>query len=128
MAATQDLPAALECLDPDVDWIPLRASTEGTYRGHAGYTRFVEESLEAFESFEPRFELRELSDGRVLAWGAIHVRGRGSGWERDVPSGGIFDVHDGKITRWKDFGSTEKALAVIRDEPERGSLGSPADA
>jgi ketosteroid isomerase-like protein len=127
LGATEDVSAALACLDPDVEWIPLRAATEGTYRGHAGYERFVEDSLASFESFEPRFELRELPDGRVLAWGKIHVRGRGSGWEMDVPSGGIFDVRGGKITRWQDFGSTEKAVAAMRVEIVRGSLDAFAD-
>jgi ketosteroid isomerase-like protein len=127
LSATEDIPAALECLDPEVEWIPLRAATEGTYRGHAGYERFVEDSLASFESFDPRFELRELPDGRVLAWGTIHVRGRGSGWEMDVPSGGIFVVRGGKITRWQDFGSTEKAVAAIRVEIVRGSLDAFAD-
>jgi hypothetical protein len=40
----------------------------------------------------------------------IHVRARGSGIETDIPTGGIFDFRDGKIVRWEDFGSKEKAL------------------
>jgi hypothetical protein len=77
-----DLPAALACLDADVEFIPLRAATEGTYNGQ-------------------------------LAWGTILVRGRGSGVEMEIPSGGIFDLRAGKITRWQDFGSKENALEAV---------------
>jgi ketosteroid isomerase-like protein len=104
-----DLPAALACIDPDVEFIPLRAGTEGVYRGHEGVERFWADNRETFETFEPNYQLRDVG-GRVLAWGTIHVRGRGSGVEMDIPTGGIFDLQDGKIVRWHDFGSREKAL------------------
>jgi ketosteroid isomerase-like protein len=112
--AVGDLPASLACLDPDVQWIPLRAATEGAYHGHEGYERFYDDTFESFESFEPQFELRELPEGRVLAWGTILVRGMGSGVEIQVPTGGIFEVRGGKVTRWEDFGSKEKALDAAR--------------
>jgi ketosteroid isomerase-like protein len=107
-----DLPAALACLDPALEWIPLRAATEGAYHGHEGYERFVADTNENFETFEPQFELRDLGD-QVLAWGAISVRGAGSGVELDVPVGGIFDFRGGRIARWQDFGSKEKALEAV---------------
>ena len=116
MDSPEDLSAALALVDSEVEWIPLRAATEGAYRGHAGLRRFVEDTLENFEEFEPHFEYREVSGGRVLAWGTIYARGRGSGVEIRVPFGGLFEVRDGKVTRWEDFGSRERALdvAVVR--------------
>jgi ketosteroid isomerase-like protein len=107
-----DLPAALACLDPDVEFIPLRAATEGAYRGHQGVEGFYADTLENFESFEPHYELRDLGE-RVLAWGTIHVRSKGGGVEMDIPTGGIFDLHGGKIIRWQDFGSKDKALQAV---------------
>jgi ketosteroid isomerase-like protein len=107
-----DLPAAFACLDPDVEFIPLRAATEGIYNGHEGVETFISDTSENFESFQPHYELAELGE-RVLAWGTILVRGRGSGVEMEIPSGGIFDLHAGKITRWQDFGSKEKALEAV---------------
>ena len=104
-----DALAALACLDPDLEWIPLRAATEGAYRGHDGYERFVAATNETFETFEPDFELSDLGE-QVLAWGTIRVRGRGSSIETDIPVGGIFDFRAGRILRWRDFGSKEKAL------------------
>jgi ketosteroid isomerase-like protein len=112
-AGRQDIEAALDCLDSEVEWIPLRAATEGSYRGHEGFTRFVADTNESFEVFEPQFELRDLGD-QVLAWGKIRVRSTGRGVELDVPAGGLFDLRDGKITRWHDFGSPQKALEAAR--------------
>jgi ketosteroid isomerase-like protein len=107
-----DLPAALECLDPAVEFIPLRAATEGIYRGHAGVEQFVTDTAENFESFQPHYQLVDLGD-QVLAYGTIHLRGKGGGVEMDIPSGGIFDVCDGKVVRWQDFGSKERALEAV---------------
>jgi ketosteroid isomerase-like protein len=103
------LDAALNCLDPDLEWTPLRAATEGTYRGHQGFEQWLADTEESFESFETRSELRDLG-GQVLAWGTLHVRGRGSGIDTEVPFGGIYDFRQGKILRWRDFGSKEQAL------------------
>jgi uncharacterized protein len=110
--ARDDAAAALECLHPDLEFIPMRARTEGAYRGHDGYERFRADTFDHYESFEPRFELEELAGDRVLAWGTVRVRGRGSGLEMDVPSAGVFEFRDGRILRWEDFGTREKALEM----------------
>jgi len=109
-----DSDAALPYLDPELVWIPLRAKTEGAYLGHEGFERFVTDTFDNFEVFDPQFELRDLGDGRVVAWGYLHVIAKGSGVEMDVPVGGLFDLRDGKVTRWEDFGSKEKALDAAR--------------
>jgi ketosteroid isomerase-like protein len=41
------------------------------------------------------------------------VRGRGSGAEAEVPTGGVFEIRDGRVVRWQDFGSREAALAAL---------------
>ena len=89
-----------------------QAATEGAYHGHEGFKKFVADTNETFETFEPRFEFQDLGE-QVLAWGTIKVRGSGSGVEMDVPVGGIFEFRAGRITRWQDFGSREKALAAV---------------
>ena len=107
-----DYPAVLACIDAEVEWVPLRAATEGSYRGHDGFESWWADTNDTFETFEPHFELRDLGD-RVLAWGTIRMKGKGSGVEMEVPVGGIFDFREGRITRWEDFGSKEKALAAV---------------
>jgi ketosteroid isomerase-like protein len=97
---------------PDVEFLPHRAATEGGYRGVAGIERFVADTEEVFDKFDFRYELLDLGE-RVLAWGEIHVRTKGSGIEMDVPMGGVFEFRDGKIVRWEDFGSKDRALEAL---------------
>ena len=107
----EDWPAFLACFHPEVDFIPLRAATEGVFHGHAGIERFVADNQASFDVFEPDYQLRAVGD-RVLVWGTVHIRGRGGGVEMDVPSAAAVDFRDGRITRWEDFGSKKKAFAV----------------
>jgi limonene-1,2-epoxide hydrolase len=96
----------------DVEFLPQRAGTEGAYHGIAGIERFRADTEQVFEKFEVHYELLDL-DERVLAWGKVDVRARGSGIEVDVPMGGVFEFRDGKIVRWEDFGSKEKAMEAL---------------
>jgi ketosteroid isomerase-like protein len=99
---------------PDVEYLPLRSATEGAYHGLSGIEAFVTDTLAVFEKFELiNFEYVGLGD-RVLAWGSIHLRAKGSGLETDIESAGLFDFRDGKIVRWEDFGSKERALEAAR--------------
>lgn len=97
---------------PDVEFLPLRAATEGAYRGIAGIETFIADTLEVFDKFEMRYEYADLGE-RVLAWGVIHVRAIGSGIETDIETGGVFEFRDGKVARWEDFGSKREALAAL---------------
>jgi ketosteroid isomerase-like protein len=97
---------------PDVEFLPQRSGTEGAYRGVAGIERFRADTEQVFEKFEVHYELLDLGE-RILAWGRVDVRARESGIEVDVPMGGVFEFRDGKIVRWEDFGSKEKALEAV---------------
>jgi ketosteroid isomerase-like protein len=116
-AVRDDLAATLECLHPELELIPLRASTEGTFHGHEGWRRFREDTWALYERFEPEWELHDLGDGRVIGWGVIHVRGKGSGVEMEVSSAGIFEFRDGRILRWEDFVTKERALEMAGVQP-----------
>ena len=94
---------------PDVEFLPLRAATEGGYHGLSGIESFVSDTFDFFDKFEVNYEFTDLGE-RVLAWGTIHVRARGSGLETDIQTGGLVEFRDGKIVRWEDFGSKDKAL------------------
>src|ERR1700736_1408003 len=97
---------------PDVEFLPQRSGTEGAYRGIAGGQQFRADTEQVFEKFEVHYELLDLGE-RILAWGKVDVRARESGIEEDVPMGGVFEFRDGKIVRWEDFGSKEKALKAV---------------
>ncbi len=103
---------------PDVEVLPLRSATEGGYQGQAGIEAFIRDTLAVFEKFELSYEYADLGD-RVLAWGSIHLRARGSGLETDIETGGRFDFRDGKIVRWEDFGSKKRALEAAGLEEEK---------
>ena len=96
----------------DVEYLPRRAATEGAYRGLAGLESFIADTLEVFEKFELHTEFADLGE-RVLSWGHIHVRARGSGIETDIEIGGVYEFRDGKVVRWEDFGSKDKALEAV---------------
>jgi limonene-1,2-epoxide hydrolase len=97
---------------PDVEFLPQRAGTEGAYRGIAGIEEFRADTEQIFEKFEVHYELLDL-DERIVAWGKVDVRARGSGIEVDVPMGGVFEFREGKIARWEDFGSKDEALKAV---------------
>jgi limonene-1,2-epoxide hydrolase len=94
---------------PEVEFLPLRSATEGAYHGLSGIEAFVADTSEVFDKFEMNFEFTDLGE-RVLAYGTIHVRARGSGLETEIQTGGLFEFRDGRIVRWEDFGSKSKAL------------------
>jgi ketosteroid isomerase-like protein len=111
-AAADDLAACLACLHPELEWIPMRVGTEGAFRGHEGFERFRDDTWEHYDSFEARYELLDLDERGVLGWGAVYVRGKGSGLQMEVPSAGVFEFRDGLIARWRDFGTRERALQL----------------
>src|ERR1044071_7440295 len=97
---------------PDIEFLPARSATEGAFLGYAGLEKFLADTAEVFDKFEfSAMELEDVGD-QVLAWGTIHVRGAGGGVETDIATAGLFDFRDGKIVRWKDYGSKDAALAA----------------
>jgi ketosteroid isomerase-like protein len=98
--------------------IPQRASTEGAYHGHEGFRAFFADNAETFELFRLDYpDIRDLGD-RVLAIGTVHIRGRGSGIETDIPSAGVATFRGGKLASWEDFGDRRFALEAAGLAPE----------
>jgi ketosteroid isomerase-like protein len=106
-----DVDAWLATIHPDVTFVPIRASVEGAYRGHAGIRRFFADNRETFESFQLDYtDIRDLGDGRLLVIGTLHLRARGSGIETNVPTAAIATEREGLLLHWKDYSDPEKAL------------------
>ncbi len=96
--AVIDFDRALALLADDVEYtnIPLL-----TVRGHAG----VREVLEPF--FSPIHEnefliLRKASTGPVVFLERLDRHRLDHGW-RELPVNSVFEVHDGRITVWRDY-------------------------
>jgi limonene-1,2-epoxide hydrolase len=96
--AAMDFDAALSYLAHDAEYtnIPM-----GTVRGHAG----VREVLGPF--FAPIHEnefvfLRKAAHGPVVFLERLDRHRLDHGW-RELPVNSVFEVHDGKITVWRDY-------------------------
>jgi limonene-1,2-epoxide hydrolase len=96
--AVMDFDAALGLLSEDVEYtnIPL-----GTVRGHAG----VREVLEPF--FAPIHEnefliSRRAASGPVVFLERLDRHRLDHGW-RELPVNSVFEVHQGKVTVWRDY-------------------------
>ncbi len=100
-----DADSLAELVHEDAVFEPLRAATEGAYIGPEGMRRFIADTVETFDVFEPTLdEVRDLGGGRVLAIGKIRMRGRGSGFENDVMTAAVAEFRDGLLARYKDYG------------------------
>ena len=93
-----DFDTALALLADDVEYtnIPM-----GTVRGHAG----VREVLEPF--FAPIHEnqfvvLRSAAAGPVVFLERLDRHRLDHGW-RELAVNSVFEVHDGKVTVWRDY-------------------------
>jgi ketosteroid isomerase-like protein len=109
----RDIPAFLDLLDPDVEWVPVLGVLEGrVYRGHEDVQRWVEDLAPDWEFFEVYAEeLRDLGD-RVLIFGHWHARGRASGGESEQPGAWLYEIKGGKVVRMQTFTDRAEALAA----------------
>ena len=96
--AAMDFDTALTFLSDDVEYtnIPI-----GTVHGHPG----VREVLEPF--FAPIHEnefliLRRAASGPVVFLERLDRHRLDHGW-RQLPVNSVFEVHDGKVTVWRDY-------------------------
>ncbi len=96
--AAMDFDAALAHVSADCEYtnVPM-----GTVHGHEG----VRSVLEPF--FAPIHEnefliLRRAADGPVVFFERLDRHRLDHGW-RELPVNSVFEVHDGKITVWRDY-------------------------
>ncbi len=106
-AVLMEFDEALAVLAEDVEYtnIPIL-----TVRGHAG----VREVVEPF--FEPILEnefliLRKAAAGPVVFLERLDRHRLEDGW-RELPVNSVFEVHDGKITVWRDYFDLATAATI----------------
>jgi ketosteroid isomerase-like protein len=107
-----DIPAFLELLHPEVEWIPIMATLEGrVYRGREGVLRWLEELTRDWEYFLPSYEeYHDLGD-RVLIFGRWRARGRASGVELESqPATWLYEIRDGRVAWMRTFTDRAEAL------------------
>jgi uncharacterized protein len=105
-----DLEAALLDYDPEIAFIPRRAAVQGVYRGYEGMRRYFSDNAASFDFYlVSHDEFRDLGD-RIVAFGTVHVRGKGSGVEVTTPTAIVATFREGKMVRVEDFGERAEAL------------------
>ena len=105
------MPAFLERVHPEVEWVPLRAMLDGdVYRGHQGIRRFFADVEEDIENMQVRAdEILEVGENVVLH-GAIVGRGRGSGMDLELELGWVIHVRSGRLDYLRAFSDRADAL------------------
>jgi ketosteroid isomerase-like protein len=105
-----DVEGAVRACHPDVEFLPQRAAIQGPLHGHDGIRAFFADNAESLDLFVTDYdEVRDLGD-RMLAFGSIRIRGKGSGLETDIPSALVLEFRDGKLVRLQDYRDRPAAL------------------
>lgn len=116
MAAMEklDYPTALTFVADDVEYTNMPLGPSSTMRGHAGILAV----LEPF--FAPTITNEWLitsmaENGSTVFMERLDRHQLKGGWA-ELPVTGVFDVHDGKITSWReyfDFAYIEKQMTAL---------------
>ena len=110
--ASGEIEEMLAYVDPEAE---LHSAIIGgaeakVFRGHDGFRRWFAETKESFEELSTDLtEYRDLGD-RIVAFGHIHARRRGSGLEIDSPTGWVFTVRRRTVVRAEGFLRRSEAL------------------
>ena len=111
--ATGDIPDVLARFASDIVWtVPGPAALAGDYHGPDGAAEFFGKIQQAYSRLTVRAdELRQLDDGRVLALGRHD--GEGPGGSFDVGFAHVWEVTDGKVTRFMEYTDTEALARAV---------------
>jgi hypothetical protein len=70
-----DLGWLLAHADEELEFIPLRAGTEGSFRGPEGLRRYIEDTQESFDVFEISVDDVRAVGEKTVGWGTLRLRG-----------------------------------------------------
>ena len=112
----RDEPGLLALCDPEIEWVPMRASVQGrVYRGHEGIRQALLDVASEFEELrnDPRHSV-DLGDVVVVS-GRIVAKEREGGLRVDIPGAWLGEVRDGRVAYMQAFPSEESALKAARE-------------
>jgi ketosteroid isomerase-like protein len=112
--ARSDPSRAFDYLDPEVVWEAIEdAPDAGTYRGHSGVKRYMDDWLQDFEHFAFEFDQPVEVDGRLVLeqWG--RNRGKGSGLKTEIHYAAIYTFRRGKVFTVKEYNTYAEALEAV---------------
>jgi ketosteroid isomerase-like protein len=106
-----DYPSALALIDPEIEVEPrFSGLNQGTYRGHAGLYKVLEDFWNQFDDRRSEVEECIPAGDDVFASVLHHARGRGSGVDVEMRQYQVWTLRDGKVVRWRYFADREEAL------------------
>ena len=101
-----------ELMDPEVEiYAEPGMINAGRFTGFEGFKQWVSQWEEAWDaaSYEP-LEFVEVDDRRLVVRVRVVGRGAGSGVEIDREFGYLYEIEDGRSTRYHLYDSAEKAI------------------
>ena len=109
--ACDELPGPVELMDPDIEYVnPAGAVEPGTRRGPAAFSRAVESTFEAWETWQAEPEELTAVGEQVAVVVRYRARGRGSGVEVEGRESALWTFRDGKVARYAWFHEPADAL------------------
>jgi uncharacterized protein len=116
-----DLDGVLSTLDENIDWVtpgPSELRTAGHRRGRQEVALFFQTLNEEFqfERFEP-FEFIEQGD-RIVVLGEDTIRVRATGRTLEYNWAHVYEMRDGKVIRFREYGDTAPFVAEIQAAQE----------
>lgn len=115
-----DIPAVLDALAEDVDWVwfgPSEIPWAGQHHGREDMKQFfgaIGETVEV-EQYEPREFIAGQGDNVVvLGWQRIRVKATGRSWETNWCH--VFTLRDGKITHAREYYDTVPIVDAFRGD------------
>ena len=103
-----------ELMDPEIEWVnPDYAVEPGTRRGYAGF----EAAARALTSIYPDYQVSavkfSVGGDRVAVTARVATRSAGVSVPIDAERGYVFDVREGKVTRFAWFNDPREALKAV---------------
>jgi steroid delta-isomerase-like uncharacterized protein len=109
----RDIDAYLACCTDDVQLVTPLAEIGGSYDGHEAVRRFFADINDTSPDFQLTAErIEAVGNERVLAFLRVSATGRASGIPAAVetPTGNVYDIANGRISRLRIFFDRDEAL------------------
>jgi ketosteroid isomerase-like protein len=106
-----DYPSALALIDPEIEAESRYSGfVKGTYRGHAGLYKLLEDFWNQFDDRRSEVEECIPAGDDVFTSVLFHGRGRDSGADVEMRQYQVWTLRDGKAVRWRYFADRQEAL------------------
>jgi ketosteroid isomerase-like protein len=94
------------------------------YKGVEGLNAYMDDVATVWEELLISPNRFEQDGGSVLVTGRVYLRSRAHGI-RDLPTGWIWDIRDGRFVRGRVFVDAEEAVRLFRSEARPGPSPDP---